>query len=151
MLLGQNNFLGSISKYFLNISGLLTLDISDNRLSGRIPCAIGKLLDLSIRLLGGNRLSGTIPTQLCQLILINLMDLSSNFLSGTIPHCFHQITYSTASHVHFYDGLSIDIMPYQYGIHQDISNTPFLEIDADNYDQYTIISFFEFLVIYFFI
>ena len=88
-------------------------------------------------------LSGTIPTQLCQLILINLMDLSCNFLSGTILHCFHQIAYSTASHVHFYDGgRSIDIMPYQYGIHQDISNTPFLEIDADNYDQYTIISFF---------
>ena len=42
-------------------------------------------------------------------------------------------------------------MPYQYGIHKDIINTPFLEIDADNYDQYTIISFFEFLVIYFFL
>ncbi|KAL0012854.1 hypothetical protein SO802_007962 [Lithocarpus litseifolius] len=39
--LGQNNFSGSIPKAFLNISHLSTLDISDNRLSGRIPSAIG--------------------------------------------------------------------------------------------------------------
>ena len=119
MLLGQNNFSGSIPKYFLNISGLLALDISDNRLSGRISSAIGKLFDLSILLLGGNRLSGTIPTQLCQLILINLMDLSSNLLSGTIPHCFHQITYSTAPHVHFYDGRSAVLCSYNYCLRKE--------------------------------
>ena len=53
--LGQSNFSRSIPKAFFNILSLWTLDISDNRLSGRIASAIGELWGLRILLPRGDR------------------------------------------------------------------------------------------------
>nr|POE66841.1 phytosulfokine receptor 1 [Quercus suber] len=128
--LGHNYFSGSIPKAFLNISDLSTLDISDNRLSGRIPSAIGEL-DLTVLLLRGNRLRGIIPTQFCQLTGIKLMDLSNNFLSGTIPHCFGRVFSDDQS---LFDLNSVDLstMPYEYRIFQKVISMPILGISNDD-------------------
>lgn len=113
--LEENFFSGSIPKTFLNVPGLLALDISHKKLSGEIPSAIGKLCSLKILLLRGNRLNGTIPTNLCQLVKISLMDLSSNFFSGSIPHCFQDITFGKNHSYEFSPNYVIIMTSTKYG------------------------------------
>ncbi|XP_041018956.1 receptor like protein 21-like [Juglans microcarpa x Juglans regia] len=71
----------------------MTLDISENNLSGTLPVEITTLSNLRILLLGGNNFSGMIPNQVCLLKKIGIMDLSRSSFSGTIPHCLHNITF----------------------------------------------------------
>ncbi|KAJ0794568.1 putative non-specific serine/threonine protein kinase [Helianthus annuus] len=89
--LGSNAFAGSISNSFCNLTNILTLDIVNNRLFGRIPKFLGELSNIRILLLGKNEFSGNIPKQLCQLTNASLLDLFGNFLSGSIPGCLQNI------------------------------------------------------------
>ena len=90
-----NIFSGSIPEAFFNLSSLLTLDISDNSLSGaiNIPHALGAFSSLRILSLRGNSLNGFIPTQLCRLLKLSMVDLSNNNFSGSIPNCIGKITF----------------------------------------------------------
>ncbi|KAL7179982.1 hypothetical protein ACSBR1_043233 [Camellia fascicularis] len=60
-----NKFRGFIPKELFNASKLVTLDISDNNLSGGLPLYISLVSNLSILLLKGNQLSGSIPKHNC--------------------------------------------------------------------------------------
>ncbi|MBA0784464.1 hypothetical protein Gotri_025859, partial [Gossypium trilobum] len=67
-----------------SLNALQYLDLSDNKLSGRIPLQIGGLslyqLDLS-----HNILQGVKPSQFESLTLLNILILSRNNLTGMIP------------------------------------------------------------------
>ncbi|KAD6455187.1 hypothetical protein E3N88_09893 [Mikania micrantha] len=90
--LGSNRFTGLVPDAFQNLTNVLTLDISQNYLSGRIPEFLGELSNLRILLLGKNNFFGSIPEKLCQLNNVSLIDISSNFLTGLIPRCLNNIT-----------------------------------------------------------
>ena len=79
--------------FTFGLSSPVTLDIRDNRFSGKIPNEIGRLSDLKVLLLSGNNFSGIIPKQLCLLNYVVIMDLSRNSFSGTIPYCLHNMTF----------------------------------------------------------
>ncbi|KAL8239800.1 hypothetical protein R6Q59_016367 [Mikania micrantha] len=90
--LGSNRFTGLVPDAFQNLANVLTLDISQNYLSGRIPEFLGELSNLRILLLGKNNFIGSIPEKLCQLNNVSLIDISSNFLTGLLPRCLNNIT-----------------------------------------------------------
>ncbi|KAK8291648.1 hypothetical protein V6Z12_D06G072600, partial [Gossypium hirsutum] len=66
----------------------LTLDVSNNQLSGRIPRWMGDMSFLKRIIMSNNHLERTIPVVFCQLGL-KLLDLSVNIISGSIPSCFN--------------------------------------------------------------
>eukprot|EP00262_Sarcandra_glabra_P006946 TRINITY_DN1950_c0_g1_i3.p1 TRINITY_DN1950_c0_g1~~TRINITY_DN1950_c0_g1_i3.p1 ORF type:complete len:505 (+),score=51.39 TRINITY_DN1950_c0_g1_i3:768-2282(+) len=69
-----------------NCSNLLSLDLSNNKLSGEIPYQLGNLIQLqSILNLSNNFLSGAIPQNLRKLSMLENLNLSHNNLSGEIP------------------------------------------------------------------
>ncbi len=69
-----------------DLSGpVLSLDLSYNNLSGRLPPELGNLASLEFLGLLGNRLSGPIPPELGNLVNLERLNLSSNQLSGPIP------------------------------------------------------------------
>lgn len=67
------------------LTGLRTLDLSDNLFWDRIPAALGGLSQLEHLNLGLNRLMGPIPPELGQLTELRTLDLAHNSLSGDIP------------------------------------------------------------------
>lgn len=64
---------------------VVSLDLSDMGLNGRIPAELADLDGLSALRLQGNRLSGPIPPQLGALARLRLLDLSGNALTGRVP------------------------------------------------------------------
>ncbi|GJR63257.1 kinase-like domain-containing protein [Tanacetum coccineum] len=67
-----------------NLVGMLPISI-DNRLSGKIPKQILQLPSLTISLdLSQNNLSGSVPSEIKDLKMLSYLDLSYNSLSGTI-------------------------------------------------------------------
>ncbi|KAK4487631.1 hypothetical protein RD792_005719 [Penstemon davidsonii] len=96
MHLQGNKFSGTIQHALsgLSSSQLITLDVRDNELSGKInPDWISSLSSLRILLLKGNNLQGLIPSQICHLKNITILDLSSNNFTGRIPTCLYQIPF----------------------------------------------------------
>ncbi|KAK3006445.1 hypothetical protein RJ639_015955 [Escallonia herrerae] len=91
--LQQNEFRGPLPNFpsMVSASSLLTFDVRDNKLQGKIPGWINSFSNLRVLLLGGNSFEGPIPLQLCDLRKISIIDLSRNELSGPIPSCLHGI------------------------------------------------------------
>ncbi|WJZ81603.1 hypothetical protein VitviT2T_001438 [Vitis vinifera] len=88
LVLGDNNLSGQLSASLQKRTGLLYLDLGNNRFSGEIPYWIGENMLFWRRLrLRGNMLTGNIPEQLCGLSHLHIMDLARNNLSGSIPQC----------------------------------------------------------------
>ncbi|XP_070012755.1 leucine-rich repeat receptor-like serine/threonine-protein kinase BAM3 isoform X2 [Nicotiana sylvestris] len=83
----QNNYIsGQLSNKKSSVSAKLEgLNLSNNRLSGALPTAIGKFSGLKNLLLSGNRFSGDIPSDISRLKSISKLDLSRNNFSGRIP------------------------------------------------------------------
>ena len=65
--------------------GLMTLNLRDNQLSGTIPDSLSSLLSLTTLNLGENRLTGAIPEELGDIFLLDFLYLDNNQLSGPIP------------------------------------------------------------------
>ncbi|XP_019169557.1 PREDICTED: probable LRR receptor-like serine/threonine-protein kinase At4g36180 [Ipomoea nil] len=86
-----NELIGSVPKVLSGASSLVTLDMRDNNLSGRVPSWISSLSSLRFILLGGNQLEGSIPSQFCDLRNISMLDISSNNLSSFLPSCLHKV------------------------------------------------------------
>ena len=65
-----------------HVTGII---LSNNKLSGTIPAAIGQLTELQNLWLNNNQLNGTIPSSIGQLTKITRLYLHNNQLSGAIP------------------------------------------------------------------
>ncbi|EXB29383.1 LRR receptor-like serine/threonine-protein kinase GSO1 [Morus notabilis] len=75
-----------IQHHYMN---LYYLDLSTNKISGKLPMNIAdKMPRLSTLLLPNNLMNGQLPDSLCKLDTLEVMDLSENRLSGEMPHCW---------------------------------------------------------------
>nr|GMC73669.1 LRR receptor-like serine/threonine-protein kinase ERL1 [Ipomoea batatas] len=86
--LDGNNFTGTISESLSNIP-LVSLDMSGNKFSGKIPRWLGYIESLQQLTLSKNHLQGYIPAELCYLPELSFLDLSENNLTGSIPSCLN--------------------------------------------------------------
>lgn len=69
----------------MSLGGLQNLDLSGNKLQGRIPSNIGNLKMMESLDLSRNKLSGSIPPSISSLNYLSYLNLSFNNLSGHIP------------------------------------------------------------------
>ena len=83
---------GTIPSQLANLTELLTLEASWNKLSGGIPARLSQLSKLEIIDFRGNRLTGPIPIQLRYLTNLRHLYLSNNSLTGNIPAQLGQLT-----------------------------------------------------------
>ncbi|XP_073112423.1 receptor-like protein EIX2 [Elaeis guineensis] len=83
--LSQNNLSGMIPEELVNLQGLLFLNLSNNHFTGRIPKNIGALKQLESLDLSVNNLSGVIPSTMSSMYFLSHLNLSHNNLSGKIP------------------------------------------------------------------
>ncbi|CAK7324263.1 unnamed protein product [Dovyalis caffra] len=84
--LQENKLSGVIPDSFSPLQGLFELQLGSNMLEGPIPCSLSKLNHFSSVLnLSYNKLSGKIPWCLGNLDKLQILDLSSNSFSGELP------------------------------------------------------------------
>ncbi|XP_030510571.1 receptor-like protein EIX2 [Cannabis sativa] len=97
--LSYNKLSGKIPHELTNLMEAVVLNLSRNNLSGEIPSDIGKLSNLDSLDLSHNKFSGVIPTSLAQLSFLSYMDLSSNQLSGKIPTSTQLQSFNASSYM----------------------------------------------------
>ncbi|GJZ94201.1 kinase-like domain-containing protein [Tanacetum coccineum] len=90
--LSQNQLSGSLPTEVGVLKMLTNLDFSNNNLSGEIPSTLGGCTSLSSLSLQGNLLTGVIPPSLSSLKGLAKLDLSHNKLSGQIPLFLEQFS-----------------------------------------------------------
>ncbi len=83
--LSYNRLRGKIPAELAQLSKLQSLQLQGNFLEGQIPAELANLSDLNDLNLSENSLSGFIPEQLTQLTRLTSIKLSSNLLVGPIP------------------------------------------------------------------
>ncbi len=91
---------GRIPSSLRQLSGLTTLDLSDNELTQGIPHRLGELSNLQELLLGGNMLGGQIPPELGDLSNLETLGLDSNGLTGQIPGNLRNLSSLTVIELH---------------------------------------------------
>ncbi|GMP22076.1 hypothetical protein CsSME_00000250 [Camellia sinensis var. sinensis] len=83
--LSSNKLAGKIPKQVGSLVGLVSLNLSQNSLTGNIIQEVGHMKLLDSLDLSTNELSGAIPTSLADLNFLSVLNLSNNRLSGKIP------------------------------------------------------------------
>ncbi|KAJ0816301.1 putative leucine-rich repeat-containing, plant-type, leucine-rich repeat domain superfamily [Helianthus annuus] len=83
--ISSNKLYGKLPYEITNLRELVSLNFSDNKLHGEIPKHMGRLRSLESLDLSRNKFSGNIPLSLAQLTPLSYLDLSYNNLSGRIP------------------------------------------------------------------
>ncbi|XP_044979876.1 receptor-like protein 2 [Hordeum vulgare subsp. vulgare] len=68
----------------VKLSNLVTLDLRENRFSGKIPRSIGQLKRLEELYLGNNNMSGEVPSTLSNCTRLMVIDLKINNFSGDL-------------------------------------------------------------------
>ncbi|GLU19496.1 hypothetical protein SLE2022_357450 [Rubroshorea leprosula] len=76
-----------------NLKTLKIIDVSSNKLTGRIPVQISVLLELVQLNLSRNQLTGWIPSNIGQMRQLESLDLSQNQLSGHLPESMSQLNF----------------------------------------------------------
>ncbi|KAK4594910.1 hypothetical protein RGQ29_018589 [Quercus rubra] len=72
-----------------NCSKMETVAFAENRFEGVLPSSVGNLTtQLTGLYLGGNKISGTIPVALQKLINLIILGMEKNLFTGMIPNCF---------------------------------------------------------------
>eukprot|EP00850_Spirogloea_muscicola_P010307 SM000060S19639 [mRNA] locus=s60:206934:209041:- [translate_table: standard] len=83
--LSQNRLTGRIPPEFGNLTAAQQIDLHGNALYSPIPSSLGRCRNLTLLDLGGNVLSGGIPAELGNLLRLQALNLSSNNLTGFLP------------------------------------------------------------------
>jgi Leucine-rich repeat (LRR) protein len=82
----------SIPSEIGQLTGLRSLVLAANQLTGTIPSTLGDLVELRHIALDNNQLSGSIPSSLGNLPYLGYLYIQNNQLSGNIPSSFGNIT-----------------------------------------------------------
>jgi len=116
---------GHVPQEIGNLTNLMEIDLSENRLSGPIPHKIGNLSKLTRLDLCQNKLSGTIPSQISSLLKLQKLNLKNNLLRGRVPLSFGNLTKLNRL---LLGGNNIDYVERQNGYFRDqLVNRIFLE------------------------
>lgn len=110
--LSNNRLSGALPSAIGNYSGLKNLVLTGNGFSGDIPSDIGRLKSILKLDLSRNNFSGTIPPQIGNCLSLTYLDLSQNQLSGPIPvqiAQIHILNYINISWNHFNESLPAEI------------------------------------------
>ncbi|KAK4347262.1 hypothetical protein RND71_033601 [Anisodus tanguticus] len=83
--LSGNKLEGKIPSSLTELENLVHLNLSSNSLNGTIPNSFGNLLSLENVSLAENSLSGSIPKSVAAIPGLVHLDLGSNQLNGTVP------------------------------------------------------------------
>ncbi|KAL6312483.1 hypothetical protein AAG906_012074 [Vitis piasezkii] len=92
--LSDNNLSGEFPEGITKLSGLVFLNLSMNHIIGQIPGSISMLCQLSSLDLSSNKLSGTIPSSMSSLTFLGYLNLSNNNFSGKIPFTGQMTTFT---------------------------------------------------------
>ena len=90
--LTANRLTGRVPTQLGNLSNLEVLSLGDNQLTGPIPSNLGNLSNLTKLWLYGNQLTGPVPTQLGNLSNLEVLSLGDNQLTGPIPSNLGSLT-----------------------------------------------------------
>ncbi|CAI0399807.1 unnamed protein product [Linum tenue] len=91
--LRNNNLSGEIPPSLANSTKMVALDFSRNNLEGSLPAWIGGgFSGMMILNLRDNKFHGQIPKELCVANSLRILDLADNNLTGEIPRCFNNFT-----------------------------------------------------------
>jgi hypothetical protein len=83
--LSDNRLSGELPDCWINVHKLRELNLANNCLSGKLPASIGLLNEVKILQLRSNSLSGELPSLLMNCSELLLLDLSENEFSGEVP------------------------------------------------------------------
>ncbi|XP_039035916.1 receptor-like protein 9DC3 [Hibiscus syriacus] len=86
MDLSNNKFSGRIPEEVGRLISLQMINFSHNNFTGSIPSSFGNMLALESLDLSSNNLGGSIPSQMKNLRFLEVLNLSHNNLVGQIPH-----------------------------------------------------------------
>ncbi|KAJ3115122.1 hypothetical protein HK100_001451 [Physocladia obscura] len=86
------NLAGRIPPSIAFLSQLRFLSLASNNLQGPIPDELGNLTNLVHLYLSNNRLSGSIPPSLAQCLKLRVLSLRNNELSNAIPDIFYAMS-----------------------------------------------------------
>ncbi|KAB1669317.1 hypothetical protein ES319_1Z055100v1 [Gossypium barbadense] len=93
LYLDGNNFSGEMTNVDVSTFdfpySLREIDLSNNKLHGKLPRWIGNASFLQRLAMSNNGFEGSIPMEFCKLNRLEFLDLSQNNLSGSIPSCFN--------------------------------------------------------------
>ncbi|KAL4273524.1 hypothetical protein GQ457_13G030190 [Hibiscus cannabinus] len=91
LYLDGNDFSGEMTttdvSTFEFLTSLADIDLSNNKLYGKLPGWIGNLSSLVRLALSNNSFEGSIPMEFCNLNSLEFLELSQNNLSGSLPSC----------------------------------------------------------------
>ncbi|KZV42718.1 Disease resistance family protein [Dorcoceras hygrometricum] len=94
---------GRFAEYSSTLQLVLTIDLSDNSLSGTIPAQITQLEKLMALNLSRNSLTGSIPDNIGDMGWLESFDLSLNSLSGEIPQGISRLTFLSSLNLSYND------------------------------------------------
>ncbi|KAK2441422.1 receptor protein EIX2 [Trifolium repens] len=124
-----NNFVINPSIEYLNLSSLLTLDVSGNNITSKLPNWFFNLTkDLTYLNLGGNKIHGEIPSSLLNLQNLRYLDLSYNQLQGSIPDGIGQL--ENIQHLDLSYNMLSGSIPSTVG---NLSSLNYLDISNNNF------------------
>ncbi|TYI91968.1 hypothetical protein E1A91_D02G032900v1 [Gossypium mustelinum] len=93
LYLDGNNFSGEMTNVDVSTFefpySLREIDLSNNKLHGKLPRWIGNASFLGRLAMSNNSFEDSIPKEFCKLNSLEFLDLSQNNLSGSIPSCFN--------------------------------------------------------------
>ncbi len=93
IVLANNNLVGPISPTFIDsLTGLISLNLSYNLLTGNLPTFTTKNSSLQQLILQGNNFSGQIPVSIANLYNLLYLNFNNNQLSDTIPNAISALT-----------------------------------------------------------
>ncbi|XP_076923154.1 receptor-like protein EIX1 [Bidens hawaiensis] len=97
--ISSNKLYGKIPNEITNLRELVSLNFSNNKLHGEVPKHMGRLKSLESLDLSRNEFSGNIPLSFSQLTLLSYLNLSKNKLSGRIPTGTQLQSFNNASYI----------------------------------------------------